>query len=275
MEQTPDLARDVLPAWGLPAGEERRVVPGALPAQLTREWAFGDATGAGVRVCVVDSGIDADHPLVGPVERSVTVVGEEDEAVVVDDAPVDVSGHGTACAGIIRSLAPEVVLGSARVLGADVNGPFATLRTGIAWAIDVGYDILNLSLAVRSREFALDLAELADRASFRGTVLVCSAHNLPVESYPWRFSSVVSVGSHDDDDARRLYYNPEPPVEFYARGVDVPVAWPGGSTIRATGNSFAAPHVTGMLALIRSKHPKLTPFELKTVLYRVAANVRA
>jgi len=63
-------------------------------------------------------------------------------------------------------------------------------------------------------------------------------------------------------------------VEFYARGVDVAVAWPGGGTVRATGNSFAAPHVTGLLALIRSKHPELTPFELKTVLYRVAANVR-
>ncbi len=48
---------------------------------------------------------------------------------------------------------------------------------------------------------------------------------------------------------------PEPPVEFYARGVNVPIAWPGGGTATATGNSFAAPHVSGFLALIRSKHP--------------------
>ena len=96
---------------------------------------------------------------------------------------------------------------------------------------------------------------------------------MPVESYPWRFASVVSVGSHDEDDPWRLYYNPEPPVEFYARGVNVPIAWTGGGTIRATGNSFATPHVAGLLALIRSKHPQLTPFELKTVLYRIAANV--
>jgi subtilisin family serine protease len=82
------------------------------------------------------------------------------------------------------------------------------------------------------------------------------------------------VGSHDEPDPWRVYWNPEPPVELYARGVGVPIAWPGGGTIRATGNSFAAPHVAGLLALIRSKHPGLTPFELKTVLYRLAANVR-
>jgi subtilisin len=265
----------MLPAWGLPAGEQRPVVPGNLPASVTTVWALEGATGSGVRVCILDSGIDLDHPLVGPVERAVTVVEQDDVPLVVDDDAGDVSGHGTACGGIVRALAPEVVLASARVLGADVNGTFATLRAGIAWAIDERYDILNLSLAVRSRRFALELAELADRAAFQGTMLVCSAHNLPVESYPWRFSSVVSVGSHEEDDPRRLYYNPEPPVEFYARGVDVPIAWPGGGTVRAVGNSFAAPHVSGILAAIRSKHPQLTPFELKTVLYRIAANVAA
>ena len=273
MDEPIDWAHDVLPAWGLQSGEERPVVSGPLPAPVTPEWAFGGATGAGVRVCILDSGVEAGHPLVGEVERSITVLDEDDEPVIVDDDAGDVSGHGTACAGIIRSLAPEVILGSARVLGADVNGRFATLRAGIAWAIDEGYDVLNLSLAVRSRQFALDLSELADRASHAGTILVCSAHNLPVESYPWRFASVFSVGSHEEDDPWLLYYNPEPPVEFYARGVEVPIAWPGGGTIRATGNSFAAPHVAGFLALIRSKHPQLTAYELKTALYRVAANV--
>jgi subtilisin family serine protease len=273
----PDWGDDVLPAWGLPAGGERPVDAAALPAPVTAEWAYGGATGAGVRVCVLDSGIEAGHPLVGEVERSVTVVDEEDgdgEPAIVDDGEGDVSGHGTACAGIIRSLAPEASISSARVLGSDVNGRFATLRAGIAWAVDERFDVCNLSLSVRNRAFALDLCELADRASHGGTMLVCSAHNLPVESYPWRFASVVSVGSHDEPDPWRLYWNPEPPVELYARGVGVPIAWPGGGTIRATGNSFAAPHVAGLLALVRSKHPGLTPFELKTVLYRLAANVR-
>ena len=115
--------------------------------------------------------------------------------------------------------------------------------------------------------------ELADNAYFRRTVLVASAHNMPVESWPWRFASVISVGSHEGDDPFVLYANPEPPVEFYARGVGVRVAWIGGATISSTGNSFATPHVSGLCALIRSKHPELTPFELKSVLYLTAANV--
>lgn len=276
-EKPPDWGGEALPAWGLPARAERRVVSGRLPSRISPRWAYGGATGAGVRVCILDSGIDAGHPLVGPVERSVTAIEDEGGAgamKVVDDDAGDVSGHGTACAGIVRSLAPEVKLASARVLGPEVTGLFAPLEAGLAWAIDEGYDVLNLSLSVRSREFALALGDLADRGAFRGTVLVCSAHNLPVESYPWRFSSVVSVGSHDEDDPRRIYYNPQPPVEFYARGVEVPVPWFGGGTVRVTGNSFAAAHVTGLVAAIRSKHPGLTPFELKTVLYRIASNVR-
>ena len=72
---------------------------------------------------------------------------------------------------------------------------------------------------------------------------------------------------------RCYYYNPSPPVEFYARGVGVAVAWPGGKEILSTGNSFATPHIAGICALILSKHPMLTPFQLKSVLYLTAKNV--
>ena len=62
-------------------------------------------------------------------------------------------------------------------------------------------------------------------------------------------------------------------MEFFAHGVDVDIAWIGGSTIRATGNSFATPCISGIAALILSKHPRLTPFQLKSVLYLIASNV--
>jgi subtilisin len=98
---------------------------------------------------------------------------------------------------------------------------------------------------------------------------------MPVESFPSRFSSVISVGSHEEDDPMTFYANPDPPVEFLARGVDVEVAWIGGSTITATGNSFAAPCISALAALVLSKHPRLTPFQLKSVLYLTASNVGA
>jgi subtilisin family serine protease len=86
---------------------------------------------------------------------------------------------------------------------------------------------------------------------------------------------VVSVASHDIDDPLAYLRNPDPPVEFYARGVEVDVAWSDGSTLRASGNSFATPHISGVCALIRAKHPELTPPEVKTLLGLTATNAEA
>ena len=190
-----------------------------------------------------------------------------------DDLEGDVCGHGTACAGIVRSLAPEAEIHSVRVLGPGFTGGGNILLVGLRYAIEQGFDVVNLSLSTTKKDYAAVLHELADSAYFQRTVLVASAHNMPVESYPWRFSSVISVGSHEDDDPMTLYYNPNPPVEFFAKGVDVEVAWLGGETLSASGNSFATPHVSAICALIRSKHPELTPFQLKSVLHLTSSNV--
>jgi len=262
-----------LPAWSLPAETVARI-DARWPERVTREWAWGGSTGAGVRVCILDSGIEAGHPLVGEVERAVVVsVDEDGEATVAEDEEGDLCGHGTACAGIVRSLAPECELTSARVLGAGYTGSGDVLLAGLRWAVAEGFDVVNMSLSTTKRKFAAELHEIADAAYFRRTTLVASAHNMPVESYPWRFAAVVSVASHEDDDPFTFFANPDPPVEFFARGVDLRVAWLGGESIVSTGNSFATPHISGISALIRSKHPELTPFELKSVLYLTASNV--
>jgi subtilisin family serine protease len=272
MGPAPDDTREELPAWSLPAGAAESLAPD-WPAGVTRDWAFGGATGAGVCVAIVDSGVDGDHPLVGGVARSVAVSVRDGDAVMEEDTEGDLNGHGTACAGIVRSLAPEVELTSVRVLGADSTGSGDVLAAGLRWAVEEGHDIVNMSLSTRKRDWALDLHELADRAYFRRSMLVCSAHNLAIESFPWRFASVISVGSHEESDPYTVFYNPRPPVEFFGRGVDVEIAWTDGGTIRATGNSFATPQVAGLCALALSKHPELTPFQLKCVLYLTAANV--
>jgi subtilisin family serine protease len=264
-----------LPAWSLPAGSaEALALPTQWPGRVTREWAWGDSTGKGVSVCILDSGIESDHPMVGELAGAVAVeVGEGDEISVVDDVEGDLCGHGTACAGIVRSLAPEAELFSVRVLGAGFTGSGAALLGGLRWAVEQGFGVINMSLSTTKSQFAGLLHEVADRAYFKRSVLVASAHNMPVESYPWRFSSVISVGSHEEPEADTFYYNPDPPVEFFARGVDVEVAWLGGTKARSTGNSFATPHMSGICALILGKHPELTPFQLKNALYLTASNV--
>jgi subtilisin family serine protease len=159
------------------------------------------------------------------------------------------------------------------VLGAGFKGSGSVLLEGLRWAIGQGFDVINMSLSTTKKQFSGLLHELADSAYFRRTVLVASAHNMPVESYPWRFSSVISVGSHEEADPLTFFYNPAPPVEFFARGVNVEVAWIGGARIRSSGNSFATPHMSGICTLILAKHPELTPFQLKSVLYLTASNV--
>jgi subtilisin len=252
-----------------------REMPANWPDSVTPEWAWAGATGQGVRVCVVDSGVERDHPLVGPVAGSYHVVsGAEGGVTVAVTDSGDLCGHGTACAGIIRSIAPRCEIYSVRVLGENFAGTGEYLLTGLRWAIEQGFDVVNMSLSTRRPAFVTVLHELADQAFFKRTMIVASAHNLPVESFPWRFSSVLSVGSHDKDDAGLFLANPQPPVEFFAHGQNVSVAWLNGGRTTSTGNSFATPHIAGRCALILSKHPGLTAFQLKTALYLTAANVR-
>jgi len=270
------MSEDLRPAWSLPAGQaaDRIVLPVEWPVQVTREWAWGESTGKGVSVCILDSGVDAGHELVGEVSKAVAVSLDADgQAVVEEDTEGDLCGHGTACAGVVRSLAPECDIISVRVLGAGFTGSGDILLGGLKWAVEQGFDVINMSLSTTKRQFAGILHELTDTAYFQRTVLVASAHNMPVESYPWKFSSVISVASHEESDPFTFFYNPDPPVEFFARGVDVEVAWVGGSKIRCTGNSFATPHMSGVCALILSKHPELTPFQLKSVLHLTSTNV--
>lgn len=262
--------------WSLRGRGPDDVVVTADGAQSAPSWDGDDARGRGIRVCVVDSGVEGGHPMVGRVHGSWAVVkGEgEDGLTVRETEAADSCGHGTACAGIIRRTAPECELYSVQVLGKGFGGTGDVLLAGLKWAIREGFDVINLSLSTTRVKFAEELRALADEAYFRRTVIVASAHNTPVESFPWRFASVISVGSHQEDDPALHLYNPDPPVEFFAPGQNVQVAWLGGKTIRTTGNSFATPYVAGLSARILSKHTGMTTFQLKNALYLSAANVQ-
>jgi subtilisin len=254
-------------------------LPGTLSLEdLSPEWAWGGSSGQGVRVAVVDSGIDAGHPdLQGQVDSEGGIVASLDDAgeVVMTRGPHDDAfGHGTACAGIIHRLAPAATITSVRVLGRGLVGKANAFLAGLGWAVEQGFDIINLSLGTSRRDWALAFYEVCDRAYFRGSFVVTAANNIARPSFPSLYASVASVACNLSKDPFRFHYNPDPPTEFLASGIDIEVAWRGGGKIVGTGNSYAAPHIAGVAALVKAKHPELRPFQLKTVLWATAANVR-
>jgi len=263
------------PAWTSPfARETLRHLSRTLPLDdITPEWAWGGSTGAGVRVAVIDSGIDAEHPAIGGVQGYAEIVEGPGGLALNTAVHSDVYGHGTACAGIIRGAAPDCELYSVRALKSQLTGGGAVFIGAIRWAIENRMQVCNLSLGTTKREFFAALHELTDLAYHRNVMLVSAANNMPIASFPSTYASVFSVASHGELDSALFFYNPEPPVEFGARGIDVRVAWQAGGWTTATGNSFAAPHITGLIARILSKHPDLTAFQMKSILRALAANV--
>ncbi len=268
---------DIRPAYSAPFESDalRRLAPIEQLEDLSPDWAWGGSTGRGVRVAVIDSGIDASHPAVGGrISGYLAITASADGELSYDTGPhEDAVGHGTACAGVIRGLAPDCELYSVRVLGPRLAGRGSVLLAGLQWAIENGIQLCNLSLGTTKPELYGVLHELADEAYFRNIILVAAANNQFVPTFPAAYASVISVAACEAQDEGIFFYNPEPPVEFGAPGIKVRVAWRDGGWLTGTGNSFAAPHITGTVARILGKHPRLTPFQVKAVLRALAANV--
>lgn len=252
----------------------------AASSVIDREWAWGGSRGGGVRVCVIDSGVTRGHPEVGPLEGAFAVERAEpdqpgalpDGYRMVPDQEGDAAGHGTACAAIIRRVAPDVSLTSVRILGPHLAGDGNALLAALRWAVAERFHVVNLSLSSRKADFKAALHDIADEAYFNRVAIVAAAHNSPVRSYPWTFPSVISVGSHESPDRERIEVSPEPPVEFFAAGVRIDVPWMDGGRSVLSGNSFATPHVAGFVARILGKHPNLPVSEVKHVLAALSDN---
>src|SRR5260221_9301717 len=142
-----------------------------LWAAIQPEAIWNGRTGRGVRVAVVDSGIDTEHPdLKGKVKASVEAVAEDGKIDFRPSTSGDQAGHGTACAGIIASVAPEAELYSVKVLGPKASGSGDMFLVGLVYAIKQKFEIINLSLGTTKREFFAPLHELLDRAYQSGCI---------------------------------------------------------------------------------------------------------
>lgn len=236
--------------------------------------ALRSGTGEGVRVAVIDSGIEAEHPRLAEMKLtdSIGLVEEGGRILVKDGEGGDVYGHGTAVAGIIHENAPEAEIGSFRTIDARSFSRTALICAGIREAIRRGYHILNCSFGCKGlAKFILPHKAWADEAWLSGIHVVAACNNGDENEVEWpsHFASVLSVTiARSDSDG--IFHRPGKMVGFAARGEDVEVAWAGGGTQIKTGSSFAAPRLTAALARLLSVFPEISPAQAHDLLPRLA-----
>ncbi len=245
--------------------------------------AMASATGKGVNVAILDTGVDATHPdLRGAVDRSVEVLPggygpswRELPFKEMSATELDPVGHGTACAGIIHELAPEARLVSVRVIGASAAGTGEQFVRGLQWVLEQCEPrppLVNLSLGTMQERFAAPLRRLVDQAYCNDVILVAAANNMGAVSYPAQFASLIAVDNQSFPDPLAFEFVRGRPVEVVARGIYVKAPKSGGGYQLWTGTSFACPHITALVARLLSLNPRLTAFQVKTLLHGLRVN---
>jgi len=238
---------------------------------LTSEWLVENSTGKGVKVAVIDSGIDANHPLLlGKIKQSCIVSKNDDGNIECTEIPVEKStdsfGHGTAVAGIISEIAPDAEIVNVKVLNEYNSCTGDILIEGIRWALDQKIKLINMSLATLKKQWISGLYELCEQAYIQNSIIVASKRNIGDFGYPAMFSSVISVDSQNYENKYQISYRTETIIEYDARGVQIEVLAPGGGHAIQTGTSFATPHVCGLVALLLEQFPKMIGAETKSIL---------
>jgi subtilisin family serine protease len=235
------------------------------------------ASGKGVAIAIIDSGIEVGHPdLTSKVVESVEARVENKKVVFEPSETGDSAGHGTACAGIVSKIAPDARFASIKVLGAGGLGDGQAFLAGLEYAIKKRYKLINLSLGTTKPQFFAPLHDLLDRAYQAGCIVVAAANNLPQPSFPSVFSSsLISVIKSVETDPFNFGFHYGEVIELTAPGVNVRTAWLNGGYRSLTGNSFACPHIVAIIALLLERYPDLTPFQVKSALYAIARENQA
>lgn len=274
---------------------------GAVYVKADKVWsASGGNKGAGVKIAILDTGVQRDHPdLIANIKGGInfTTISEvcwdedyEEEyacGTVYPDKWDDDQGHGTGMAGIIAAvdnntgivgIAPEASLYIVKVLGGTSStGSMSDVISGIYWTAQNGMDIANMS--VGSPSYSREYETAVNYAYERGVLLVASTGNdgalgLPV-NYPAAFPNVIAVGSISLDYQRANSSSYGPEVELVAPGDGVISTQMGSTYDFSSGTSDAAPMVSGVAALILSKYPDWTPAQVRAQLTSTAIDLGA
>lgn len=254
-----------IPSWGI----EKIRAPDVWP----------DFSGLGIPVCILDTGIDYNHPdLVGNYKAGFNFITN-----TID--PMDDNGHGTHVAGIIGAssdgfgitgVAPKCSLYSLKVLDKDGNGLYSAIITALQWAIDNKMAIVSMSFG--GTVYSKALEDICNAAYNAGLLLIAAAGNSgsgngDTVTYPARFDSVIAVGATDQNDRHASFSSVGPALELSAPGVDITSTVPTTGALgdpsgyrSLSGTSMATPHVSGTAALVFSSHPGITNAQARNMI---------
>lgn len=223
------------------------------------------ATGHGVRVALIDSGINAEHSHVMSVTGGAGFSLADDGTVQKSTDYQDQLGHGTALAGILRAKAPQAELYAVKIFTDRLGAPLTVLEAGLQWAIKQQMKIINLSLGTKKPEHRKRLAALVEQANTQGSILVASSPPGQAEVFPAALPGVIGVAGDIQcawDDYR---YIPDDPIPFRAHFQPRPLPdLPQERNFR--GHSFASAHVSALLASLAEHRPQLTAAEAREFL---------
>ena len=236
--------------------------------------ALRDGRGAGVRIAVLDSGIEFAHFALADCQADEDWIISERQgsARALPGKGEDIFGHGTAIAGILHRLAPEASIGSIQVLDPTLGSRNRLIRAGALFAIGRGFHILNCSFGCRDDggRHVMTYKQWVDEAYHRQVHLVtaCNNDDTGVQEWPGAFSSVLNVEQVSELEDR-WSYRAERMVEFAAGSLGE-LPWRDGGYRQVSGSSFAAPIVSAYLARLLGRFPDLTVAQAKGLLQKHA-----
>lgn len=239
--------------------------------------AWAKSRGQGVKVVVIDTGLDMTHPdLAGNIKGGWNAITKTND--FNDD-----HGHGTHCGGNIAALDNDIgIVGVAnkadlygvKVLDANGSGTFDDVIAGMQWAVDHKMDVASMSLGASQGNQAL--ADMVKAMKKAGVTLVAAAGNSGGSvGFPGGYPEAIAIAASDSNDQLADFSSRGPEVAFIAPGVDVYSLSKNGGYETMSGTSMATPHVAGLAALYVSKHKGATPDQVRAGLAAASSKLPA
>lgn len=269
-------------------GQTIQNVVGLANADIKAEAAWDVTRGSGVKVAILDTGIQTNHPdLSGKV-----IASKFFTTATVEDS----FGHGTHVAGIIAAstnngagvagTCPDCQLIIGKVMDDSGSGSTSNIASGITWAADQGAQVINLSLGSVQASSKTTYQTAIDYAIGKGAIVVAAAGNCGgtnfssngctsqnQTSYPGANDGVITVGSTDNKDVKSSFSNHGTHVEVTAPGSNIISTVPGSKYAYKSGTSMATPMVVGVVGLLKAANPNASANDIINKLYSTADKI--